>query len=70
MSSVIIIGLVGLLAAPEGQIAFVREPGTPASQVSAVDLASRELTPLGPGQQDGSPSWSPDGGQRSSQSSD
>ena len=61
MSSVIVIGLVGLLAAPEGQIALVRDPGTSTSQVWVVGLAAGAETAVGPGQQDGAPRWSPDG---------
>jgi dipeptidyl aminopeptidase/acylaminoacyl peptidase len=52
--------LCGALA-PSGEIAYVEGAGTPASEVRVLDVESGATKPVGPGQWDGAPRWSPDG---------
>ena len=50
-------------AQPTGQIAFVRPGPEGAAQVCIYDFGTGEVTPVGPGMDDGAPVWAPDGSQ-------
>lgn len=48
-------------ADPTGQIAFVSGTEQEDRRVAILDLADGTITPIGPGDRDGAPVWSPDG---------
>lgn len=48
-------------ADPGGTIAFVAGTEQEDQRVALLDVATRHITPIGPGKRDGAPVWSPDG---------
>lgn len=48
-------------AGPSGQIAYVSGTEQEDLRVCVIDLETKRITPVGPGQRDGAPVWSPDG---------
>ncbi|MCL4692024.1 MAG: PD40 domain-containing protein [Candidatus Hydrogenedentes bacterium] len=52
---------LAVVVAPEGQIAFLAATEQEDQQVCVLNLPGGEITPIGAGQRDGEPAWSPDG---------